>query len=279
MTFYIAAAEIPPTFIEQLTAWSTFAAAIATGVSAGIIAWQSVQTRRSVQVTEEALSLTRAEFDRNTSLIDDNLKARIDAEMPRISTGIGGQSARVWDPKVTTNVFGQDEPAAIQAGTEYIVPRDNGVLLGVSVSVWAANDGPRRAQCISNGAVGPAREILLNPGDPPHGFQINRVETLEQWIRLAMPYLPEEQRSGVVLEDTTANIGSLVFMYPGDVGAREVHQFAQGGSIVEPVPGNAGAWRIVSLPGEESQSIRLHAVVMPFERNYFRSRMGEDRLA
>lgn len=276
MLYLSAATE--PTFVEQLTAWSTFAAALATGISAGIIAWQSIQTRRSVQVTEEALTLTRAEFDRNTSLIDDNLKARIDAEMPRISTGIAGQSDGVWNPDEITTEYGQDEPVPVRAGTEYIVPRDNAVRLGVSLWVWAANDGPRRALCINNGAVGAAQEIMLKPSAPEYQFSLTRVETLEEWIRLAMPYLPEEQRTGPVVDDTTVNIGSLVFMHPGDVGAREVHQFVQGGSIVEPVPGNAAAWRIVSLPGEETQTVRLNAVVMPFQRDYFRSRWAEERL-
>lgn len=271
-----------PTFVETLTAWSTFGAATVTAISAAIIAWQSVQTRRSVKVTEEALELSRKEFDRNTELVAESLKARIDAEMPRLTAVVAHQSSRVFNAQVRLpDTHGNLEPEIVPEGTEFTMPRDRLRELTVFVDALVYNDGPRRASLTIGGPNELGEEVILAV-DSPKAHSFRRTETLEEWIKLAQPYLRAEQRSpGIeVLETTDAPIGFVTSNYHGDMGGFESHRLVQGGSIVEPVEGNASAWRVVDPSGRaiHEEGVKLNAVFMPFERQYYRSRLRNDRL-
>ena len=63
--------------------------------------------------------------------------------------------------------------------------------------------------------------------------------------------------------------------FPGWIGAVENHEVIMGGTVVEPVDGNAAAWRPATA--EESSDRQPLATIapQPFERRYFRNRPGD----
>ncbi|MCW4384180.1 hypothetical protein OH146_00145 [Salinibacterium sp. SYSU T00001] len=253
--------------METLTAWSTLGAAIATAASVIFIAWQIRLTRKSVEATEDTLKIARDEFKHGQILRADAQRTSIDAEMPRLTVEVTRQSTQVWRTDVTeTDRYSRKETAAeVKAGDEFTTPRDNNTPLQVGVEISISNDGPRRAR-VRIDTQDRSHEVVINAGGT-HTEWAKRVQPLSEWIEIA-----RVRQQGEPGEER--NMASIVYIYPGDVGAIEVHNVIQGGTFVEPVADNAGAWRIKSFertPAEPNES--LNAVAMPFTRTYWASRI------
>lgn len=259
------AAASDPTFVETLTAWSTLAAALATATSVVFIAWQISLTRKSVEATERALEIAREEFNHGQVLRVDAQRGAIDAEMPRLTVEVLHQSRQVWRPDITDpNPYGDEEIAEVETGTEFTTPRDDAVPLQVGMRIAISNDGPRRARLRLDTQAG-SREVIIKAGDVRSEW-VTRVQSLAEWIDIY-----RARQNGEPGEERT--VASIVYIYPGDVGAIEVHKVVQGGTIVEPVPDNAGGWRTrpFERTPEEPYGI-LNAVALPFTRTYWASR-------
>ncbi|MEG9227629.1 hypothetical protein [Aeromicrobium sp. Sec7.5] len=253
--------------IETLTAWSTLGAAIATTVSVVFIAWQIRLTRKSVEATEQALALAHQEFRHSETLRVDAQRAAIDAEMPRITVEVYSQSSEVWrvdslEPDAVTKA---DSTTALPFNEEFIVPRDDEVLLGVRVRLVVSNDGPRRAPLRLDRFGGGGREIVLGVGET-HSELVGRVQPLREWVSIA-----EARANGEPGEERA--IATVVLVHPGDMSAVEVHEVVQGGTVVEPVYANAAGWRLASFDRTlENPFGCVNAVVQPFTRRYWASR-------
>lgn len=255
-------------FIESLAAWSTLAAAVATGLSAIFIASQVFLTRRSLSATSETLEIARGEFAHAALLRTDAQRAAIDAEMPRLTVEVLKQADRVLRLNRTGTEPELFAPGlrsiGVEAAEELTTPRDNGVPLEISIAIAVSNDGPRRARVHINHSEG--TEVVMLKSSASVTKWVNRVQSLEEWVGIAI-----ERERGNPGEER--EVASVTYSYPGDIGANETHRVVQGGTLVERVPGNSGGWRIKSLePNDANPDGALKAVPMPFTRTYWASR-------
>lgn len=121
-------------------------AAIATSVSALVIAWQAFETRRSaaasnkaVRIAEESLNVARKEGDRSTALVAESVKARLDVGAPSLSfrkdSSAGEENEFVqWDPR-------QPESEMQPFHLGFHVPQHNERMVWLKPKVIAENHG------------------------------------------------------------------------------------------------------------------------------------------
>lgn len=264
-----------PSVVETITAWSTLAAAVATALSAIFIAWQIGLTRKSVQTTEKTLEVAHLEFERGRALQIEAQRAKIDSEMPRLTVAVLSQSSQAWLPDDTTPDPYSLEPRANEAKPGQTFQRRTDLDTRVQVGIWirVANDGPRRA-LVNVGAAyadGDARqeELAIGVGEQKD-FWAMRVHSVREWLDIH-----DRWQAGEV---TDINIAEVVYIYPGDVGAIERHNVLQGGSIIEPTPEEDWSVRIAEFKRADGNAPALNAVVQPFTRDYFASRLASQRL-
>jgi hypothetical protein len=270
------AAPPEPSVVETITAWSTLAAAVATGVSAIFIAVQIGQTRKSVETTEKTLKVAHDEFERGRALQIEAQRARIDSEMPRLTVTVESQSIQAWLPDVqsTFDPYSR-EPRAdeLKPGHTFQRRTDLETRVQVGVSIVVANDGPRRAlvQLGAPYATGDDRhrEVVIGVGESTK-FWARRVHTVREWLDIC-----DKWHAG---EAHDVNIAEVLYIYPGDVGAIERHNILQGGSVIEHTPEEDWSVRIAEFKRPDGTAPSLNAVVQPFTREYFASRLASERI-
>lgn len=263
-----------PSVVETITAWSTLAAAIATGVSAIFIAWQIGLTRKSVETTEKTLEVAHNEFERGRDLQIEAQRARIDSEMPRLTVTIRFQSYKAWLPDQTTpDPYGEEpKPDEVKPGHTFQRRNDLDQRVMVNLGIRVANDGPRRALVRVGGAYGGDKreqEVLIAVGEH-HDSWIERIHTVREWLDFH-----DRWHAG---EITDVNIAEVTYVYPGDVGAIERHVVLQGGSAIEPTPEEDWSVRLAEFKRPDGSAPSLNAVVQPFTRDYFASRLASERI-
>jgi len=232
--------------------------------SVGVITWQAIMTRRSVRATQDALELAQREQDQNTELIADARRARIDAEMPRLFVDVQQQpgGAFRFDPEARSGTT----TSTLDPGTKFTLPRDRDIQIGSTAMVSVSNDGPRRVKLrlfMPRGAEKVSDLLTLGPGESAT-FPVDRVETLENWVAI---YDVFHRQAETFLGAQDQPVLTVLYDFPGAVGAVEEHVVAAGGSIVAPVIGDAGGWYIQSL-GEADQYGQHQLVPQPFVRRY-----------
>lgn len=266
-----------PTFVETLTAWSTLAAAIATAASVGFIAWQIRLTRKSVEASEQTAQVALDELNHSRLLQRDAQRARIDAEMPRLSCVVRRQSAEAWltddrEP-VAFSTATRAKKAAV--GTVFEMPQDASVRLQVGLEVNVVNDGPRGARVFLDTPYNPEqkrKEEFIEAGGSIRVWVV-RVESVERWVDLAKIY--DAQGDGREGADADTPILIVTYTYPGDVGAIERHTVIQGGSILIRTRGSSAGWKLAMFGGDRYGG--LNALATPFKRTYYAS-LSENRL-
>lgn len=269
------AAPPEPSVVETITAWSTLAAAIATGVSAIFIAWQIGLTRKSVETTEKTLEVAHNEFERGRDLQLEAQRARIDSEMPRLTVTIISQSAQAWLPDQTTPDPYSQEPRADEVEVGHTFQRRTDLDTRVQVAIWirVANDGPRRALVRVGAAYADGdnreEELLVGVGESKD-FWAKRVHSVREWLSIS-----DKWHAG---EAHDVNIAEVLYIFPGDVGAIERHNVLQGGSIIEHTPEEDWSVRIAEFKRPDGNAPSLNAVVQPFTRDYFASRLASERI-
>lgn len=260
---------------QALEGWSTFSAALATSISAAFIVWQIRLTRKSVQSTELALELARQEFDRGALILDDAERGRIDADMPRLLVVASVMSQPFIDGR--RDDWGDPLWSPDVEATEFITPRDANIKLGVTTRVTIWNDGPRRAQLTigqgKSGLPNAGETIVVEPGTP-YVLTVTWLEPLNEWIRLRRLYVDPQEGD----ETVDVVIFEAIYVHPGDRGATEYHSVHSGGSIVQPVEGHDGAWKLAHFEGV-SDYMRPVAAPQPFTRQYYRSRLRGEALS
>jgi hypothetical protein len=244
-----------------LTAQATIAAAIATLLSAIFIAVQAWYTRKSVKETKSALDIAQAEFERNSLIFVDAQKARIDAEMPKLSVdGIESGSVTLG-PASSQNL--------LSAGSTVDASKDLSEVLALVIRLSISNEGFRRAP-LRGYQRESAIEVpaLAHPGGLTTPLVIIELP-LEEWIAIAMQALkvPEDEMPPLETVD-------FVYEFPGDVGADEIHTVEIRGSILEPV--GVDSWQIREISDESASSIQVRA--LPFVREYWISRRANRKL-
>ena len=232
-------------------------------------------TRKSVETTEKTLKVAHDEFERGRDLQLEAQRARIDNEMPRSTVTVISQSRQAWLPDETTPDPYSREPRPDDAEVGHTFQRrtDLDPRVQVAILIRVANDGPRRALVSASAAYadgeGRNEEIVVAVGEHSD-FWARRIHTVREWLEIH-----EKWHAG---EAHDVNIAELVYIYPGDVGAIERHRVLQGGSLIEPTPGEDWSVRVAAFEPFDGNAPSLNAVVQPFTRDYFSSRLASERI-
>ncbi|TAJ48866.1 MAG: hypothetical protein EPO52_05710 [Herbiconiux sp.] len=265
------------TWVAQLEAWATLGAAVVTAVTGILIYLQIRQTQRSVKATELTLDLARSEQEVTRNTLVDNAKARIDAEMPRLTVEVTHQAKDSLDPLLRGQ---RDEDtladlSVIQPGTKFILPQDAAREIGVRIGIVVSNDGPRRALIKLGSDHGDRKlhEHMLDVGKSKH-FYLERIHTLAAWIEYAKLHLGDPSEH----ETSSCVITTITYVFPGDTGAIERHEVIQGGAMLVKTPGNDAGWEIAEFTSGPWGYPSMNAVAMPFTRDYYASFIDERRL-
>lgn len=129
-------------------------AAIATSVSAIVIAWQAWETRKSakashdaVEIANNTLELARDEATRSRAMIEESVKARLDADAPHVRIELSKPDERQPYGFVTSN--GYDPPKDLKplgVGEQFHSPQHDETLVWLTLYVTFFNDSARRVE-------------------------------------------------------------------------------------------------------------------------------------
>jgi hypothetical protein len=274
---------------SAIDGWSIFAAiatgasAIATAASAWLIYRQIRQTRESVRAANEAVLTSEKQAAAAQQAIVEGQKALIASQMSRISVEASGPiNDEVWRFDAPNGWTTTSVQQAVSPDFEFVLPRDHMAVLGLRYIITVANDGPGRAQLTLFTSAPPSvlvnqpppspQQFMLLPGGSMQ-FVVWRLETVEDWVRLAHAYDPYRTSD---YGETDREIARVFYPYNADFGANEGHPVVASGSILEPLPGNASGWQLRDL--KSLAHGYATAVAAPFERTYWRSKARNERL-
>jgi len=244
-------------------------AALATALSAIVVAIQAFYTRISVRDTRDTLQLAHDEFDRGEHLRKEAERARIDAEMPRLTldVGIGYRGPLRPQEGAALNDLTGNYVSAI-AHTTFRMPDDGAELIEAAFDVSILNDGPRSAVvslrlCLGDPVFTPHHQrVVIGPG-AKHDVTVSIIRSLSRWAEIARMDTPKETAL------------RLEYVYPGDASATEVHEVLIGGSLYSPDPDDES----ILVPVKGAATSRAFRVSLPpFTRTYWASRTENRRL-
>ncbi|HEV7950923.1 MAG TPA: hypothetical protein VGP24_14250, partial [Glaciihabitans sp.] len=202
-------------------------AAVATALSAIVVAVQAFYTRKSVHDTAQTLELARKEFDRGSQLRVQAERARIDEEMPRLTldAGMGYRGPLRPHEQFGLNEITGNYVSAI-ARTSFRMPADGEELIEAAFDVSILNDGPRSAVVtielpLGDPIVSPHHQRVVISTGGHHKVTVSIIRPLSRWVDLA-------QRDDVEVAL------QLEYVYPGDASATEMHQVLVNGSMYSP---------------------------------------------
>lgn len=239
-------------------------AALATTVSALVIAWQAIETRRaanqarkSVEQAEISAQAARDAVAVSEQILHESQKARIDAGVPRIIVKL------LHDRDITAQERTDRGPEPIRTEETFVLPRDANRRIYVYRTVHILNEGPGSAIIQFNQPLGvPTSDstmitsCALSADEGVQGtYTIER--PVHEWITIAEAF--ENHGSG--FED----IFTVMHTGPRDAEAVENITVRTGGTVVERVHDAQGIWRL-------SQPITLNSGVDPVQRTYWQSR-------
>jgi len=235
---------------------SGWVAAIAAVVAAGVVAWQSIETRRSanaskeaaetaargLDVASEALEVARAEEGHSRSLIVEAHRARMDATIPAVS--VLPQRNVLWPPfragSDRTPTTGSWERCPDDV--TFALPRDGKQLLGLGGSVRLVNGSPAEVEL--NATYRPLeggelvdRTIRLEAGKS-ETIQFLTWASVEAWIDGSPDAFGQSWSWG---QPFFVNWGDQL-----ESGVGVGWEFEIVGSPLEPEDGRQGSYRLVS---------------------------------
>lgn len=267
-------------WLAYLQAFSTALAALVTAGTIVFIAIQTALTRRSVRATEEsvkaterALELGLREFDRNTELIKDSQRVRIDAEMPRLTTFLTEQPRQVWaigpdGDQEEDNLLRQDNNS-LHRESFHVSLADYGdqrIQVGFHVSI--SNDGPRGARIAVDQPSNPVfekTELFVGAGTQETQW-VRCVLSMREWVDAALRF---ERDAGERPQASVRDVLRLTYVFPGDTGATEIHLVTLKGSVLAPTGDGGDSWTIAPYGPDGFEGLR--ATAEPFTREYFSS--------
>lgn len=248
--------QTQPSFVEWI-------AATATAASAGVIAWQAWQTRRSVQASEDAVQIAQA------ALTESQL-ARIESGVPRltVTTPMIPEAEKLWRRDGFQRVM-------IAEDEIFKLPRDADLILGFEHTFTVRNDGPGTVLPLTRASESVSVQGFAEP-IPPNServftFAVRR--TVAEWVTLLKPEVAISTKevdgeSERTVHPVCASV-DVVYSGPRDSDVDEIHTVSLRGSALVAVSDAQGDWRRYS---DFEWDGTLRARVAPAIRNYWRSR-------
>lgn len=249
-----------PTFVlSSEPNWLDYAAPAIAAVSASVIAWQAVLTRRSLKASNRAVDASEQAVAVAQRTLELNQVARIEASVPRIWLTVGDVGTLVTE-----------SGTRVPSETVFKLPRDAERKLTTRGRVTIHNDGPGSAELAFSKELKPVgtrsrvRLAILEEGRRFDAtYAISR--SVENWVDLAK----EERKAD---EDHPAQSSRLVVRYKGprDADIVERHVVRVYNSVLVEDESSVGDWRL-------AESSQLTAEVEPSVREYWRSQSAGEK--
>jgi hypothetical protein len=252
---------------------ATVAAAIATSISAGVIAWQAWETRRTAQAARESLKVGQESLDTARQLAAEAFRARLDAR---------GQALRVhvappeWPP-LEPSRYGEPQP--LPGGIEYRMPRDADRRVMLRARLEIRNEGARDAKIALHPPLIPEGE----PGPPPStGYERvlapgKRLEARLDEARRVGEWIDSWRRRETSQEPGSVIVATIVCSDAFDEGVIDRWRIEMYGTPLRPIPQDDSGWVLNQPTGMPGGTPPLWAWVTPHERLYYISKIRDQR--
>jgi hypothetical protein len=264
---------------------ATMIAAIATTASAGIIAWQAVETRKSaeaanraatageaaVEVANASLAISQAQSHQAQFTALEAIRSRLEVTGPSVTMALTSKGPVGYVIGASSS---EDRYEPIDVGTLLQVPQEQSKWLYAVYRVRLTNSAPRPVTTYvypklfstfgsSLGLMNGMDTVLIPANDDVSGFMA--VGTMvERWVHGA-----ENDRQGHAICGE-GGWGTALETRQGIVLSQQVKIL---GSIIRPQPfGRAGEWELQGVGPDINYSSRLD--VRKVERSYY---IDEDR--
>lgn len=279
--------QLTDSWLDALGVWATVGAAVVTAVTAVLIWLQIRQTRRSVEATDHALELARAEQEHNRRVMIDGQKARIDAEVPKLLVWVRYPARSVFDPRYPRRyVYGGDDspdPRHVPADRVWLLAPEGHLPLAVEFGVNISNDGPRRARVSLGRRNDPKRgtyveEVVIGV-DEVLELTLSRTQTVAEWASIARgDYSP---LAGTEASGGDLDVLTVTYIHQGTEGVIERWVVRQGGSPLMPASAGSDGWRLGPIEFDPRAAVAagmLNAGIDLPSREYYGSMVDQRRL-
>ncbi len=245
-------------------------AAGAAVIAAGVVAWQSFETRKAakasqqaVEVANRALNVAQREEEHSRELMREAYRSNIDALMPAITVVLQDLQ---WPPTLADHPQGEFYNRG--QDTSLRLPRDRSAWVVLRCTARIRNDSDVaceiRVSSIPVGSVTLTDEVgVLEPHTHRDvTFAVPRV--VNAWV---------EHESGITVGGSTYSSPlTVVYMHPADTGADDNWVVECIGSPLVPVPDETASYEIAS----DAPPYLLR--VAPRTRRYWLSRASQTPL-
>lgn len=251
-------------------------AALAAVAAAGVVAWQSWETRKSAGASQRAVDAANAALDLTRQQTAEAIRTRIDAGMPSITVLM---DAEVDWPPLEPSGFGGGTPNQLPVGPAspaMHMPRDGNRQVMVRAGVTLCNESNRHVSVDLGGLIDDdgaplPRQIVLPPGHSRKAW-CAATHSLTEWTEVYRARAASESSGDAVV----ATIG---YLDPADTGAIDNWDLTIGGTPVEPAHQLDGAWRLIETPRPLSGESAAMGVGVPLRRRrYFLSKSRNEEL-
>lgn len=241
-----------------------YIAAAATVVSAGVIAWQAFETRKSVKAAQKAVSIAQETLSQSQISL-------IEQTAPRLFVKSDGP----LDPNV---MISDVAPGLVKLADDRVLrlPKEATLTIRVLCEVEIRNEGTATVSIQFSSEflitrydsdenelwTEHARSAVIDAGKSTEGkFVVER--TVAEWAAI-----DDQRASGDPGEPYRFEV---TYIGPRDADIIEKTVVTLGGSLLEPVPDELGAWKLRGGGGWE-----LRSVVQPSTRIYYKSRTNDE---
>lgn len=260
--------------IDDPAGWVAAGAAV---IAAGIVAWQSWETRRAADASADALTTANEALAVARQQASEAVRARIDAATPLISVYLDTEVD--WPPLEPSGVLG-GTPNPLTQGMNpepMFMPRHRDRRIMVRAGARVMNDSSRHVRLTVHGLVQKddgvtpvPSPVLLAPGEALDAW-CAMTHSLSEWI--------EVHRARSSGDGGDEVVASVHYIDPADTGANDRWDLIFGGVPITPVADMEGGWQIIPRPQPTPGAVAAvgtAGVVLRHRRYYLSKTRGEE---
>ncbi|RVU14598.1 hypothetical protein EOT10_40615 [Streptomyces antnestii] len=241
------------------------AAAVATSASAGFVAWQAGETRRSTKISQNALKSSQA-------VALDAARGRLDDQAPQVEVHLTADAA--WPPLGPSSGWPQPWPAT----QEWHFPRDEDVHLALRVTLHVTNHSNRPVHVTFQGDLyHPYVEGADRPTKMDHRLLLDPAQSVTADLRKHFPLKDWAENHRLSTEEAgegPAQALGLVRVHDDrDNGVIDSWELKLSGFPIRPDSDRAGVWHLTA-PTLDEPALRCVDFTLqpPRVRSYWLSR-------
>lgn len=263
--------------MNQPETWAAVAA-LATSISACVIAVQTYYTRQAAQETAAAAKATLLSAEGAAATLVEAAKARLDARAPRVRVFVDAPDATPMEPST-----GGGEPQPLPTSSTFRTPRDEQHPLGLRVegTIINASDEPVSVQ-LNMPAVVTSHDPMTQVSEVQSAtvavmepaaslrFRLAEARPLQEWINNWNAGCNGEPPTSIIVAEITCSDSY-------DDGVLDRWRIDLTGRPVEPIQGEDGGWKGRNTPG--MPPVDPPTSVVHHQRTYYRSKRASQVLA